>query len=161
MREIDFSKVITATPKTRDEISEDISKMSNKEYVDFLVSDQKRYKGPKYLLEYDNGKKTIGQLIGPTMRVGKLGVKNSKWFLPKTSEYVSFGARDRSLKVYKPTAKKLIYEQVLRQKIGDPYLASVMKTKHMVHKGKGGKTTKRITRYHYKSIKKTRRHHRK
>lgn len=159
MREIkDFSEVITATPKSSDEVSKEFNKMNTQEQINFMLSDQKRYEGPEYLLEYGNGKKNIGQLIGQTMRVGKLGPKNSKWFIPKTSQYLSFRPRDGDLKVYEPTAKKLIYEQVLRQKTGDPYLASVMKTKHMIHKGKGGK---KLTRRNRKTSKKTRKYHRK
>jgi hypothetical protein len=160
MREItDFSKVIAATPKTYEESWKELPKMSMQEQIDFLSSDNQRYEGPEYLLEYENGKKTTAQLIGQNMRGRPLGPKNSKWFIPKKSQYLRFGPRnDETLKVYEPTAKKLMYEQLLRQKTGDPNLASVMKTKYMIHKGKGGK---KYTRRYRKSSKKTRRHHRK
>lgn len=154
MREVEFSEVIIATPKTSEEAWQDFKKMSDKEQIDFMLSDKKRYDGPEYLLEYDNGKKARGQLVGRNIR-GQIGPKNSKWFIPKTSEYIRFGSRTNSIKIYKPTAKKLMYEQVLRQKIGDPYLASVMKTKHMIGKGK------KQTRRYCKTSNKTRKHNRK
>jgi len=111
MREIkEFSEVIIATPKSSDEVSKEFSKMNTQEQINFMLSDKKRYEGPEYLLEYGNGKKARGQFIGRAMR-GQFGPKNSKWYIPKTSVYLSIRPRDGNVKVYEPTAKKLMYEQ--------------------------------------------------
>lgn len=164
MREItqeNFNQVIPSRLKTDKEIRDDITQMSNKEHIDYMLSDGERWKGPEYLIEYNDTKlnrnatrsiirkREKAQLVGRQSWRKPIGIQNSKWYIPRTSSYVVSQSTDSGLKVYEPTASQMIFEQVLKQKVGDPYLVESMSKSLM--KNKGGK--RRRTRYIRKSKK--------
>ena len=170
MREIkpeEFDKIKQSRLKTNKEINDDINKMSQKEHLDYMLSDGERWKGPEYLIEYNEDniynfpklnkdgtrsiikKKAKAQLVGRQSWRKPLSMTNSKWYIPKTSSYVVSQSADKGLKVYEPTASKMIFEQVLKQKVGDPYLVESMSKSFM--NNEGGK--RRRTKYMRKSKK--------
>jgi hypothetical protein len=94
-------------------------------------------------------KRAKAQLVGRQKWREPIGINNSKWYIPKTSEYVVSQSGETGLKVYEPTAHKKVFEQILTQKLGDPYLVDTMSQSLM--KNQGGK--RRRTRYIRKSKK--------
>jgi hypothetical protein len=167
MRELtnNFNQIIQSRMKTDKEVNDDVKQMSDKERMDYMLSDGERWKGPEYLIEYNdtklnrNATKSIirkrakAQLVGRQKWREPIGIKNSKWYIPKTSTYLVSQSDQTGLKVYEPTTGKKVFEQVLSQKIGDPYLVSMISEQLMSNKnnnkgGKKSKKNKKSTRNH-------------
>jgi hypothetical protein len=157
-----FNQVIPSRLKTDKELKDDINQMSKQEHNEYMESDGERWKGPEYLIEYNDTKlnrnatrsiirkRERAQLVGRQKWREPIGINNSKWYIPRTSSYVVSQSSDSGLKVFEPTASKQLFEQVLKQKVGDPFFVESISQSLM--KNKGGK--RRRTRYIRKSLRK-------